>query len=216
MRVLGIDAGFANLAYCEVNSEDPTHPIRWACVRIMEEKFSEEKFFKAAYDWVQSDMMKPIFEAVDRIVLERQMTPKFAIVNHIIRALYYHKTVEYNPQTVGSHFGLARDRATKKKDAIRIVSAVAAFPVSKKKDDLADAYLLAIYDLQNFFHLLQGFNVGLRVEDNRASVGAKRRSVSLSVGAAKHSSTTTEHPVNTKRRLVDIDLCSSASSDSSS
>lgn len=210
MRILGIDSGYANLAYCEMESEDHTHPLEWTCCRILEGKYSEKAFFEAAYRWVRRK--RELFERADRIVLERQMTPKFAVINIMIRTLYYDKAVEYNPQTVGAHFGFPRDRESKKRAAVSLVGQNAAFPQVKKKDDLADAYLLAIYDLQFHFGFLEeGLNdVRTRVENNRSGTGRKRGPVSLSLSSAIPPLIGTKRPLlGTKRRLTDSSIGSS-------
>jgi len=209
MRILGIDAGYANLAYCEIDTDDHRHPIIWNCCRILEGKYSEKAFFDAVYRWATGELMYRLFQRVDRIVLERQMTPKFAVINVVIRTLYFAKCVEHNPQTVGAYFRLPRDRTSKKKAAITLVSRNAALPAAKKKDDLADAYLLAIYEMQTHFGLLpEGLEDGRPgIHDDQPSPGRKRHRHSLSAAIPR--------PVDTGKRLF-YDLTGSSSEGSGS
>lgn len=213
MNFVGIDAGYANLSYCEVNSDDPFHPITWVCCRILEGKYSEERLFKACYEWVKSEKMSTIFNRANRIILERQMTLKFQMINHIIRALYYEKTVERNPTTVGAFFRFPRARSEKKSAAIRLVSLNAALPPGKKRDDLADAYLLAIYELWDNCDLLrEGWKNVIRPKDSDRRSPRKRRPASLSLSSAVSQKTGV---VNTKRRLIDLTGQSASGSDES-
>jgi hypothetical protein len=216
MNFVGIDAGYANLSYCVVNSDHPFEPVSWVCCRILEGKYSEEKLFKACYEWVHTEKMSAIFNSATRIVLERQMTLKFQMINHIIRTLYYNKTVERNPTTVGAFFHFPRARAEKKKAAITLVSLNAMIPAGKKKDDLADAYLLAVYELWDNCDLLKEGWKNVRTNSIPRSTHSDKRaprkrgpaSVSLSAAVAEKTGV-----INTKRRLIDLTGQSSDSSD---
>lgn len=205
MRVLGIDAGYANLAYCEIESEDHQHPVTWHCCRILEGHFSEQAFFHAIYRWVTSETMKELFLRADRIVLERQMATKFAAINVVIRTLYYDKTVEYNPQSIGAFYKFPRDRLSKKAAAVEFVGLLAEIPDRKKKDDLADAYLLALYDLQfHFGFLTEGLHNVVRVQGDRGSHGRKRGYDSISAAVP--------HPARARVPIF-LDLTGSSSSE---
>ena len=143
-RVLGIDAGYKNFAYCELQ-EGIKRPFTWKNLALFEGVYDEEKLFAGTMQWCLDNA--DLLESVDRIVLERQMKMKFAVINTVIRSLHYKKTIVVNPLTVGKHYGLPRTRSEKKKAAVNYVSKLCAFPASatRKKDDLADSYLLAHY-----------------------------------------------------------------------
>ena len=110
-------------------------------------KFSEERLVRAVQEWIHTETIQKLFREADEIILERQMTMKFQCINHFIRANFFDKTREVNPNTVGAFFSLPiKDRKKKKKQAVELVTSHTVFPVRKgKKDDLADAYLLAFY-----------------------------------------------------------------------
>lgn len=148
VRVVGIDAGYVNLAVCGINTEEPDKPYFWHNFCLFNGPFSEEKLVSAIYHWIHLPEIKHLLDSADCIVLERQMTMKFQAVNHCIRFAYFHKTKEVSPMSVGAFFGLPRERRPKKKAAVDLVSQFVVLPVKKgKKDDYADAFLLVMYEL---------------------------------------------------------------------
>ncbi len=146
MKVVGIDAGYVNFAVCGVDVRDLTRPYYWKNSPLFKGAFSEEKLVHAVYAWINQPDIRELLDNADQIVLERQMTMKFQAVNHCIRFRYFDKTIEVHPRTLGAFFQLPIDRPSKKKESVQLVTRNTAFPVRKgKKDDLADAYLLAAY-----------------------------------------------------------------------
>lgn len=145
-KIVGVDAGYINFAVCAIASNETARPYYWANRALFKGAFSEEKLVHAVYAWINEPEIKKLLTEADEIVLERQMTAKFQAVNHCIRFLYFGKTREVNPNTVRAFFRLPEKRREKKKAAVELVSNHAVLPVRKgKKDDLADAYLLAMY-----------------------------------------------------------------------
>ena len=146
MRVVGIDAGYVNFAVCAIDTRQPSRPYYWVNEPLFTGQFSEERLVHAIYDWIKKDEIKELLDNADVIVLERQMAMKFQAVNHCIRFLYFAKTVEYNTMTVGAYFGFPRERQKKKKAVVELIGKnVSTLAKKGKKDDLADAYSLAIY-----------------------------------------------------------------------
>lgn len=146
-KIIGIDAGYVNFAVCGINTKDIARPYHWSNAPLFTGKFSEERLVRAMQEWVHKPETQQLLREADEIILERQMTMKFQCVNHWIRANFFSKTREVNPNTVGAFFTLPiKDRKQKKKRAVELVTSHTVFPVRKgKKDDLADAYLLAFY-----------------------------------------------------------------------
>lgn len=145
-KIVGVDAGYVNFAVCAFRTDKVTTPYYWTNTPLFEGKFSEERLVKAIYTWITQPEIKQLLDEADEIILERQMTMKFQAVNHCIRFCYFNKTKEVNPNTVGAFFSLPEKRREKKKAGVELVSRHAVMPVKKgKKDDLADAYLLAFY-----------------------------------------------------------------------
>lgn len=148
MKIVGIDAGYVNFAYCLVDSDEPFRPVTWVNEPLFTGKFSEERLAREIYAWVTRPGIKAMLDSADAIVLERQMMKRFQAVNHCIRFRYFDKTIEKNPNSVGKDFALPTDRRSKKKAAVDLVACNCALPIFKgKKDDLADAYLLAIHEV---------------------------------------------------------------------
>ncbi len=146
MKVVGIDAGYVNFAVCGVDTRDLTRPYYWKNSPLFTGKFSEERLVHAIQEWINRPDIRELLDGADQIVLERQLTMKFQCVNHCVRFNYFDKTAEVNPRTLGAFFRLPVDRPSKKKDSVLLVTRNTAFPIRKgKKDDLADAYLLAAY-----------------------------------------------------------------------
>jgi hypothetical protein len=156
-KIVGIDAGYVNFAVCGINTRDITRPYHWSNTALFTGKFSEERLVNAMQNWIRREDVQQLLNEADEIILERQMTMKFQAVNHWIRANFFAKTREVNPNTVGAFFSLPiKDRKQKKKQAVDLVTSHTVFPVRKgKKDDLADAYLLAFYGAIESEPLLQ-------------------------------------------------------------
>jgi len=145
-KIVGVDPGYVNFAVCAINTLQPTKPYYWSNAPLFRGTFSEEKLCVALNDWITQDHIKALLDEADEIILERQMTMKFQAVNHCIRFRYFAKTREVNPKTLGAFFMLPLKRREKKKAAVELVQKNAVLPITKgKKDDLADAYLLAFY-----------------------------------------------------------------------
>lgn len=140
--VIAIDAGYANFAWVAIKNGNWRSPERWSKQRLIT-KFSEEALFAATYRWCQVN--KELLDRATAIVLERQIEKKFAVMNTVIRTLYFDKTVVISPQTISASFNLPRTRAEKKKASVSLVKKMGCrVPAVKKQDDLADAMLLAV------------------------------------------------------------------------
>lgn len=144
--VVGVDPGYVNFAVCGIDTSNPTRPFYWSNTPLFRGTFSEEKLCSALNTWINQPGIKLLLEEADEIILERQMTMKFQAVNHCIRFKYFDKTREVNPNTLRAFFMLPVKRREKKRAAVQLVQKNTVFPITKgKKDDLADAYLLAFY-----------------------------------------------------------------------
>ncbi len=145
-KIVGIDAGYVNFAVCGIATNEAARPYYWVNEALFKGEFSEEKLVHAIFAWINRPAIKELLTEADEIILERQMTMKYQAVNHCVRFLYMAKTREVHPNTIRAFFRLPEKRSAKKKAAVDLVSNRAILPVKKgKKDDLADAYLLAWY-----------------------------------------------------------------------
>lgn len=148
-RVLGIDPGYKNFAWC-ILEKDWSRPVRWANEALFEGSYDEEKLWRSIYTWCSRN--EQILNDVDQIVIERQIADAFRIIAATIRTFVRNpgKSVIISPKTISKHFGLPHTRDEKKKAAVKLVERNLRIPVPEKskKDDYADAFLLAYIGLQ--------------------------------------------------------------------
>ena len=151
MKVLGIDMGYANLAWCIIDTDHDQHrPTHWKVERILTAKKGNatmDECFDAIVGWVNSHFK--LFVGCDAVVLERQMKKRYIVMNTVVRTIFRGKTYMAAPTTVQKFFGLPRGRDLKKKAAIELCEEyLDGLPtVKQKQDDMADAALLALYHL---------------------------------------------------------------------
>lgn len=150
-RVCAIDAGTRNFAFCTVDAHNWTKPLHWQKVdlwppsRHRKQKPTRQDVIRITRNWVYDN--RTMLDECDVIVLERQMRDTFIIMNTVIQTLLFDKCQVVAPVTVGAFYQLPRKRADKKAAGIEAVQLYAEIPKSVKTDDLADAWLMAVYGL---------------------------------------------------------------------
>lgn len=154
-KVLAIDMGFANLAYCMVGSNARRAPLAWHCERIWDGqgKPTGDNLFWAIHNWVYAH--RDLLIEADAIVLERQMQARFKCMNTVVRTLYPFKTELVSPLTIQRLFKLPKGRDAKKRDAVKQCAKLFDTPIPEigfKKDDMADAALMALWWLNKEKH----------------------------------------------------------------
>lgn len=150
MKVLGIDIGYANLAYCMIDTRYHLRPTHWHCERVYfgGGQPTEDQLIAAMMNWC--DVNDEMLQSAHAIVLERQLQDKFKLMNCVVQVRYFAKTFVRGACTVGARFGLPTKRGPKKKAAVALVKKLfTGLPVRDKDDDLADAALLALYHLDD-------------------------------------------------------------------
>ena len=172
--VLGIDVGYKNFAYCFIRDGRWRKPLIWENISLFQGKYNEKKAFDALLSWTRKE--QDMLRQADAIVLEKQMARKFVIMNTVIRTLFWQKCTEVSPLTISKDFHIPRERLAKKRAAIELASANASFPLgaTAKKDDLADAYLLALWHLKHA-NSLEGFDDESGSETQTLCSNARRR-----------------------------------------
>lgn len=147
--MLGIDPGYKNFSWC-ILEKDWKKPVRWANEALFEGPYDEEKLWRSIYKWCSTH--EQILTEVDVIVIERQIADAYRIIAATIRTFVRNpgKSVIVAPNTMAKHFSLPHTRAEKKAAAVTLVEKNLRIPVpeKKKKDDYADAFLLAYLGLQ--------------------------------------------------------------------
>ena len=151
LRIAGLDAGTRNLGFCVIETPDVQNPIVWMHVDLFPRRRDKGKptsveIVTATVHWLRGH--RALLESCDVIVLENQMRTPFEILNAVVSAHYLEKVEVLNPRTVGRFWGLPSQRAPKKKAGVSCVAQNGCqFPPvrNKKYDDVADAWLLAVY-----------------------------------------------------------------------
>jgi len=152
ISVLALDVGTRNLGVCWVSADNHRQPKEWMRVDLLSharnKSPSTEDIVRLTVHWVRNHATW--FNECDAIVLEKQMRTPFIVMNSVISALHLEKVHIVHPLRVGKFWGLPTTRAAKKKAAIATVAqngAVIPHDTHDKYDDMADAYLMAVYQL---------------------------------------------------------------------
>jgi hypothetical protein len=153
--IVGIDPGWANLSHCVLALGNWRNPIKWTNERILSEKMTHEKLWQATYNWCREN--EKILGEASMIVLEQQHEAPLQLMVCTIRTMFPHTAVVVNPMSVAAKYGLPRKRAEKKKATVELVAKNVRIPAAKKKDDLADSYLLAIWGYQKLEQSTEGW-----------------------------------------------------------
>ena len=149
MLVLAVDVGIRNIAYCAMLDGQI---VEWAneplCEEVRYEPASNVRLVKAFVD-----KHAQLFARADHVVVEKQMRANMRIIEALLHLSHYDKCTIVHARTVKAAFGLSRsDYRLNKLAAVEYVSKRlealddpwrARFEASRKRDDLADSFLLA-------------------------------------------------------------------------
>ena len=154
--VVAIDAGYRNFAWCCVDRFSWKQPLHWRLEDLWPRragrraKPQREDIIRFTMDWCQDH--EDELKKADVIVLEKQMRVPFIVQNTVFRVLFPEKVRMVHAMTVGAYFKLPKTRDKKKAAAVEFLQVSGIqfprLPRYKKKDDLADAWLMAVYQLQ--------------------------------------------------------------------
>ncbi len=152
VRVCAIDAGTRNFAYCVVDNFTWNAPLRWKKEDLWapepgrRRKPTKEDILYLTYAWV--DRNKSWLDHCDVIVLENQMRTPFIIMNTVIHTAFFNKTISVSPMTIAAYFKLPKTREAKKPAAVNVAKSYCVMDEKVvKPDDLADAWLMAVWGL---------------------------------------------------------------------
>lgn len=144
---MAIDVGYKNFAWCVVDNFSRPAPIlhqRQALWHLKRPPQVEE-IVDITRAWALAHDVE--IAKCDYVVLERQLRPLYIAMNVVLQTMYYDKVLVVHPSTVGAYWGLPRKREEKKKAGVQLVLE-AGVPLPKgKADDLADAWLMAAYQM---------------------------------------------------------------------
>ncbi|MGB0548739.1 MAG: hypothetical protein ACPGR8_06355 [Limisphaerales bacterium] len=142
MRVIGVDAGYRNLAWSTLLNG---RAMAWRHVDLWRGRRgrpSRDDMFRITLDWLRAHHEE--FTRADAIVLERQMKVPFIIQNVVIRSHFPDKTFIVSPMTICAFYGIPKKRKAKKAATIAALQR-AGFSCHVKCDHRYDAMSLALY-----------------------------------------------------------------------
>lgn len=154
MIVVGIDPGIKNLGWSVYDTEK-CHFLSFGRYNLTKDQ-PKSKHTKYA-DLVKAfiDMSSDVFEMADAVCIEMQMIAKMKVIETAFYCLLYEKAHRVSMRSVRCHFDISTKKySTNKKASINVVPSL---PISsqnkswfagfdkKKRDDVADAILIALY-----------------------------------------------------------------------
>lgn len=154
MIVIGIDPGIKNLGWSVYDTEK-CHFLSFGRYDLTKDqpKNKHTKYADLVKDFI--DASKEVFEMADAIAIEMQMIAKMKVISTAFQCFFYEKAHRVSMRSVRCHFDISTKKySTNKKASIEIVPSLqissqnkrwfASFD-KKKRDDVADAMLLALY-----------------------------------------------------------------------
>jgi Holliday junction resolvasome RuvABC endonuclease subunit len=157
MIIVGIDPGIRNLGFAVYDTEAKCFSA-FGKIDLTENVDKKMKTKYAQLVKTVIDSRPDIFGHFDRIVIEIQMVAKFKTIATAFQCFFWGKSHLISPRAVRCHFGISTGNyKLNKKASIDIfhtlpisrenIDLFLSFP-EKKKDDVADASLLALFAAQ--------------------------------------------------------------------
>lgn len=151
-RVAAIDVGLRNFAWCVADTQEFRHPVHWEVLDLWRPEPNRrrhptrDQIVRLIVEWCRAN--HNLLSTCDTIVLENQLREPYTSMNTVIHALYLERVVVCHPMRVGAFWKLPKTRDLKKAAGIATVLANGVLlPPAPKLDDLADAWLMATYQL---------------------------------------------------------------------
>ena len=167
--IMAIDVGIKNLGLCIFDFRI-SKVVVWDNVSLVSSgRYVPSNNVSYIRDFVRK--YDKYFHDAFQVVIERQMRCNMRIVESVIHALFFERTVIVSARSVKLHYDLSTKnyRMNKQKAVEWAVEFVArnpqafaenlltrSFEVAKKQDDLADALLLVMYYLDTYSNQLTG------------------------------------------------------------
>jgi Holliday junction resolvasome RuvABC endonuclease subunit len=148
MRIVGIDPGLRNFGYAIVDNGELVE-FDSICIWDMVPKNKRKDYAYIARTLVDNTS---IFDNCDVVLIERQMQSRMKLIACALRCFFWEKSYMLAPIRVKKHFKISMsDYKKNKKASIQLVpkffttEQLERFQKHKKKDDIADAVLMAMY-----------------------------------------------------------------------
>lgn len=160
--IVAIDVGIKNLGLC-VFDFCSAKVVHWDCVSLVP---TGRYIPSNNVDYVRSFVSrhKCFFDEANKVIIERQIRCNMRIVEAILQTLFWERCIIISARSVKIHYDLSTKnyRANKQK-AVQWVTrftqaneqafestALSAFKMKSKQDDLADSLLLILYYLDTY------------------------------------------------------------------
>ena len=148
MRVVSIDPGLRNFGYAIVQ-DDKLIAFDSICIWDLVPKKKRTDYPYIARVLVEHT---DIFQGADIVLIERQMQSRMKMIACALRCFFWDKSRMVAPLSVRKHFNISTGvYKNNKKASIALVPTffnekqLKRFMTHKKKDDIADAVLMAMY-----------------------------------------------------------------------
>ena len=159
--ICAIDVGWRNLAICFISIESGNFYTRKIDIvkSFNKKKFEERMTVEYVQNLIHDN--EDAFKKVSLCVIEQQMKRKCLIIQHVIRAFMICRGIPctfISPRSVRSYFNISTGNYQRNKN-MSVMKVKQIIPkdkynnevnIHKKKDDVADAILIALYTRDNY------------------------------------------------------------------
>lgn len=154
MIIVAIDPGIRNLGW-SVYDESREQFISFGRYDLLKDqpKAMHTKYPDLVYDFITAS--KDVFDLADAVVIEIQMVAKFKVIQTAFQCFFWPKSHLISPRSVRCHFKISTGNYAKNKKASVTKIPELDIPAKNKqwferfekskRDDVADAILLALY-----------------------------------------------------------------------
>jgi hypothetical protein len=164
--VIAIDVGVRNLGLCIFDFQLSKF-VLWDNVSLVPNgKYIPSNNVQYVHDFLKR--YEVFFDEVACVLIERQMRCNMRIIESVIHALHFDKTIVINARAVKAHYGISmRNYRLNKQKAVEwasnfvaankrafAIGAVDKFEIRSKRDDFADSLLLVLYYLDTYSNQL--------------------------------------------------------------
>lgn len=157
MIVVAIDPGIKNLGWSVYDTKKQVF-ISFGRYNLLKDqpKKMHTKYVHLVASFIEAS--RDVFDMADAVLVEMQMVAKFKVIQTAFISFFWGKSHEVSMRSVRCHFGISTGKYAANKKA-SIIKVPELLPVGKnrdwfsrfdhsKKDDVADAILLAMYWVQ--------------------------------------------------------------------
>jgi hypothetical protein len=159
--VVSIDVGIKNLGVCAYDFVQ-NKVVFWDNLSLVPGgRYVPSRNVEYVYNFVSRN--QELFSSAGVILVERQMRVNMRIIEAILQTIFYDRCIIVSPRCVKAHYGLsAKNYQQNKAKAVEWVTefirssecidkvVADKFTLAKKKDDLADAFILIMYYLETY------------------------------------------------------------------